>query len=72
MKNCTVILHLKQQTYIVLCEVYTKSLHKMYINFSFQGINYPTLKNYLTTELVEIVMTLWQSSLFYSIPPVIW
>jgi hypothetical protein len=30
----------------------------MYINFSFQGINYPTLKNYLTTELVEIVMTL--------------
>ena len=25
---------------IILCEVYTKSLYKMYINFSLQGVNY--------------------------------
>lgn len=58
------------EAHIVLCEVYTKSLYKMYINFSLQGVNYHTLQNYLTTELVGVVATLCESSLFYSIPPV--
>jgi len=46
------------ETHIVLCEVHTKSLHKIYINFSLQGVNYHTLQNYLTTELVGVVVTL--------------
>jgi len=58
------------EVHVVLCEVYTKSLYKMYINFSLQGINYHTLQNYLTTELVGVVVTFCESSLFYSIPPV--
>jgi len=58
------------ETHIVLCEVHTKSLHKIYINFSLQGVNYHTLQNYLTTELVGVVVTLWESALFYSIPTV--
>lgn len=55
---------------VVVCEVYTKSLYKIYINFSLQGVNYHTLQNYLTTELVGVVVTFCKSSLFYSIPPV--
>jgi len=58
------------EAHVVLYEVYTKSLYKIYINFSLQGVNYNTLQNYLTPELVGVLVTLCKSSLFYSIPPV--
>ena len=58
------------EAHIVLCELYTKSLYRMYINFGLQGINYHTIQNYLTTELVGVLVTICESSLFYSVPPV--
>jgi len=50
------------EAHIILWEIYTKSLYKMYINFSLQGVNYHTLQNYLTSELTGVVVvTLWES-----------